>query len=57
MQKSKIKKKLKQNLNKMDISQFKIFLKPVALSVSENNARLKRLCRLIYPHLASDCNK
>ncbi len=37
-----------------DMSRFQVVLCPVELSPREDQARLKRLCRLIFPHLINE---
>lgn len=45
-------KRNSRTLNKEDMSHFRIVLNPIELSPEEDKARLKRLCRLIFPHLS-----
>lgn len=38
-------------MGKEEIRQLEVTLRPVALSEAENRARIRRLCRLIFPRL------
>ena len=49
-----IKRRNSRTMNKEDMSHFQVILNPIELSPEENKARLKRLCKLIFPHLSVD---
>ena len=44
-------KRVKRTAGKEELRHFKVIVRPIALSPEENQARLRRLCRLIFPHL------
>ena len=44
------KKRSCMTMGKEEIAKMKVILRPVALSPEEDKARIKRLCRLIFPH-------